>query len=590
VTRLHVKLYNRDYSDPQTVLGGDIAFEVQTYSWGALGGCDRAEITVTGSNLWQLTNALRCPVEIYDDTGQKAWWGEVHEVEIPAKNGMVGVSLENMANNVAVAYSYVEPGASSAGTRGTTAWSSDADSVAEYGTKDALISVASIDSATAVSMRDTILAQQKNPSSLIDTSAQRDRATMYCRGWFDTLKWRYYSQSAGLESHTAGSAKQKLGLHRQATTIFFDATEGSIEDSHAPPYLGEFEAGDKIRVSGSTSNDGVYTIASASAEKIFVNEAVVDEASGATVTITLVGTYIAQSFQSSTAWSASTVKLPVLKHGSPSDNLQAKIYSDSAGAPNTLLATGSVAGSAMSTQSTWETFTLDSAVSLSASTTYWVYVVRSGTDDAADYYEIACDEGLGYASGKLLVWDGTTWATRSPDADMQFKVGGVLSTTTQISDLITTAGQFFAGSSIEDTSGISTSQYRDGDATAYDELIALLEIGTTNNLRLIAEVTSQRYLRIFEEASRSALASADNFYLTEDRRVISAFGHEMEPHLGFYAKWLHIVGIPPHLINASTVNSPSPVFIERAEYNAKSNILRLEPRGTASPWDIGRIV
>lgn len=72
-------------------------------------------------------------------------------------------------------------------------------------------------------------------------------------------------------------------------------------------------------------------------------------------------------------------------------------------------------------------------------------------------------------------------------------------TTTQIQAIVTNMGEFITGVDIEAASGISSPETRDGDRTGLEEIEDLLKTGTTNNRRLLAEVTPLRRLRIFEE-------------------------------------------------------------------------------------------
>ena len=67
------------------------------------------------------------------------------------------------------------------------------------------------------------------------------------------------------------------------TTISFVESTSTIADSGNG--LGDFEVGDVIKVAGSTSNDGYYTVATASAAALTVDEAVADESASATITV-----------------------------------------------------------------------------------------------------------------------------------------------------------------------------------------------------------------------------------------------------------------------------------------------------------------
>ncbi len=68
-----------------------------------------------------------------------------------------------------------------------------------------------------------------------------------------------------------------------ATTISFTAATSTIADSASSFPL--FTIGTLIKIAGSGSNDGIYTVVSSSVSAIVVQESLIDEAAGATVTI-----------------------------------------------------------------------------------------------------------------------------------------------------------------------------------------------------------------------------------------------------------------------------------------------------------------
>ncbi len=79
------------------------------------------------------------------------------------------------------------------------------------------------------------------------------------KGWKSTLAWKYYAQAAGLEGHFVnGSAVHKLGLGLVDTTVGFSASRKAIHDMTGR--LHNFKKGDRVRVSGSASNNSVFTV------------------------------------------------------------------------------------------------------------------------------------------------------------------------------------------------------------------------------------------------------------------------------------------------------------------------------------------
>jgi len=95
------------------------------------------------------------------------------------------------------------------------------------------------------------------------------------------------------------------------------------------------------------------------------------------------------------------------KWGAPSDNIKVELYTNSADAPNTLLATATeqVAGTSIPVQPTFTEydFNFPNGPTLQAETIYWIVVSRTGSLDASNYYSIKYwfDNRDGYPRGVL---------------------------------------------------------------------------------------------------------------------------------------------------------------------------------------------
>mgnify|MGYP001559044191 CR=1 FL=1 len=201
---LTVVLYDRAKAAPLR-FSHIVSLEPTSYSWHGIGGPEAANITVWGNPnaVWEAVEWLRCPVEITDERGTLVWYGYVAEVEIRVGAITVGVSLDDMANKIAVAYSYIPAASTTPGERKTTAYSSDTDSTAEYGTKELLASLSGASDAQATGKRDTLLAAKKYPVPTVQMIGENSlSASLKCRGWWDTLRWRYYTQAGTVDTAT----------------------------------------------------------------------------------------------------------------------------------------------------------------------------------------------------------------------------------------------------------------------------------------------------------------------------------------------------------------------------------------------------
>jgi len=254
-------------------------------------------------------------------------------------------------------------------------------------------------------------------------------------------------------------------------------------------------------------------------------------------------TVAAESFTvGSAAWSCISAWVKIGKYGSPADNVSVTIRSDSAGSPNTVLATATVAGSTLTGDLGWVRFDFGSALALSASTTYWLCVARSGALDANNYYRLAVDEGVAFAGGALKLWNGGAWGNRTPNADLVFSVNGQSVTTDQIkvmADPSTGGGQFLAGVFVQDASAVNAYQYRDGKETCLEEVKNLLDMGTSTGERLHAVVNAERWLVVRKVGS----ATVPLYTITAAGELRDRSGMKVGPGMAPVGKWARVQGL-----------------------------------------------
>lgn len=296
--------------------------------------------------------------------------------------------------------------------------------------------------------------------------------------------------------------------------------------------------------------------------------------------------YCAQSFQLgiATGWYADQVLVKVRKQGEPTDNMRVAIYNDSSGSPGTEQAYGLAAGISVPTDYNWVTIDLSTRVWIAPSTSYWVVITRSGSADGTDYYFVDVNEELEYTRGVFKYGDGGTWNTRSPDADMNFEVEGVIETSEQLDTMVTTVGQFIEQIKLETASGIFSCPYRPGTTTGLDEAIELLKAGTSNGRRMLAEVLPSRVLRIYEEPAKP---TSVDLLLTPGGRIKHYTGGLWPPYWSPVGNWVGMNNVIPSTIDTSRIADPYMVFIDEFQYSFLDKVGTIYPRGKPSPWDVG---
>jgi hypothetical protein len=191
---MNVQLYRRNSFDPLPTPA--TTFEPVRWSWRLPGGCHFATVLAKGGDAAAALGWLGCGIDIFDDT-HTAWHGYVETVRI--REYGVFASLENLANRVAVLYSFVEPGSNDVGERRMTGWLEDALSVQEWGRFELLASVDGASTEAAEGLRQQLLDTYAWPeldfSDYRPSGAVAVTAELECRGWWNAFGRYYYAQS-----------------------------------------------------------------------------------------------------------------------------------------------------------------------------------------------------------------------------------------------------------------------------------------------------------------------------------------------------------------------------------------------------------
>lgn len=287
---------------------------------------------------------------------------------------------------------------------------------------------------------------------------------------------------------------------------------------------------------------------------------------------------IAQSFQlASLSWSADQVALRIKKVGAPADTVTVDLCSDSSGAPGTVLSTTSIVGTSLDINTNWVTLSLSTRIALSASTTYWLVIRRSGSVDAANYYMLDGNEALGYSRGVLRLYNGSSWVARSPDADLTFEVLGVWETTYQIADVVNVCGQFILSPKcvLDTSSGIYASPYQDGTQTGLAVIRELLKSGGSGNRRLRANIRDDRVVYIDDEPA----PGINDYAMQPDGTIVDRWNAaQLYPPAQC---WIHLANLLPiDAASVSLVADPTRAFIEESTWRSDGRV-SLKLRGTS---------
>ncbi len=388
--------------------------------------------------------------------------------------------------------------------------------------------------------------------------------------------------------------------------ISFNPTD-DIESVSA--ILADFELDHWIHVSGSAANSGWHWLDGAGSDHITTDIAVggsitteaagpsitltqpqrltvtgspTYEEAGATVTVAHRGVRVGQSFVPATNMATvAQVAVKAGKVGSPVDNLTVKICSNSSGSPGTVIATGTLAATTLTTDVEWVWVTM-SAVALVAGTTYWVVVERSGSVDPSTYLLTGMTTEV---SGTCKQWTGSAWETMAPVWYLPYQIWGSEDIGTQLATHIDSAAQFMEGYDTALTAGVVSNPTMDAALTAWDAMEGLLEIGMSDGRRILFDYTDDRVVRLYAQPA----SATDNPLLSvAGGRVLmlDAAGGEWEPGVLPVARWVELADLPSELAATAGI---SPAFVERASFEAAGMALVVEFVGTPSLAELLRV-
>lgn len=198
--------------------------------------------------------------------------------------------------------------------------------------------------------------------------------------------------------------------------------------------------------------------------------------------------YIAQSFTPGTTGFITAASVYLKKSGSPSDNITIAIYSGASQPSATgLIVSKTIAGSSLTTSYAYYTVDFDDLSSLTASTTYWIVLSRSGAIDASNYYVWGYDN------------TGNTYGS--------FKTGSALGSMVSVLNIDTeeTTGVF-----IEYTGSTTASVVRESvasSATSVENFIGFAETAATDGGTL-------NVIRVGTVSGLSNIVPGDNYFLS----------------------------------------------------------------------------
>lgn len=229
-----VTFLNRDFTYPNS--RESLKFNVERFST-FNGSPHSAEIEVTGqeSQIYRVLEMVRKPVIIYDPKGNAIWGGFVSDVLIEINGLRLGKTVDGMYNRIAVIYTDEN------GETQESPFVQHDESVAEYGTKEAIISITNASLQVAELKRDNQLLKSAYPVDMAELTSNFEpilTAKIYCSGWYKTLDWRIYKNEVGtVENDINTNAVRSVGKSPTISTNIEMGEGGWLEDTFGSPPL-----------------------------------------------------------------------------------------------------------------------------------------------------------------------------------------------------------------------------------------------------------------------------------------------------------------------------------------------------------------
>jgi hypothetical protein len=145
--------------------------------------------------------------------------------------------------------------------------------------------------------------------------------------------------------------------------------------------------------------------------------------------------------------------------------------------------------------------------------------------------------------------------------------------------------QFIPEANVEADATTLVPDFRNGDEILLDEIEKLMEAGTDNQRRILANVDRFKQVHFYEQPAKpSSSFGSTSHYLDTKNRLYTSTSGLVEPTSCKVGVWAHLRNY--EAVNGyEAITAPSPVFIERAIYDVEAGEYQPESYGYKSPFD-----
>ena len=248
---------------------------------------------------------------------------------------------------------------------------------------------------------------------------------------------------------------------------------------------------------------------------------------------------IAQSFQVQDTLKFKRLAVRARKQGNPTDSLRFSLQTDVNGRPSGLeLGSQLLSANELSGESySWVEVNLSEPVSLEVGLPYWLILEGSSGVDSGNYYLLGLDENQGYKDGFLLIYDqsSATWKSRIPNADLLFRLTGVLDEVEQMARVVDYGGQFLKLFEAKLGQSLDLPPLGEEGQDCLQVFRTLIQQGNAALEPLCAGIDPNRNLKVW----RKPEASNATMRLSPGGRLETRFGQPMEAPWQAVGQWLN---------------------------------------------------
>ncbi|HQN69884.1 MAG TPA: hypothetical protein PLW19_08560, partial [Anaerolineaceae bacterium] len=242
---------------------------------------------------------------------------------------------------------------------------------------------------------------------------------------------------------------------------------------------------------------------------------------------------------------------------------------------------GKFAAHDIGTDVDWVRAVLTQTIELTPNETYFL-VFESDFSDENNYQIITLDPNNGYHGGNCCRYINNEWVEDEKDIPFRLYNNVLTETSQQIQNYLTDCGQFFSRVFIDNRSGHYAKSFRNGDTTALAEAEALLEIGTSNYRRLLARVTSDRAVVVYEQPAEPDHADLE---IRNDNKLYYRAGSAVGEHYDPTGKWISVEPVIYGALENATLAGTKRFFCDAMEWTKNGGLL-MTPANWKNPLSV----